>query len=78
LSAVVLIIFLLSASIAFISAGGSAKGDMLSRLIMVVTLISVPLNYLLFLYQYFKELGTKLFNKKVFILYLIPVINVVC
>ncbi|NRF46025.1 PDZ domain-containing protein, partial [Bacillus subtilis] len=39
LSAVVLIIFLLSASIAFISAGGSAKGDMLSRLIMVVTLI---------------------------------------
>lgn len=78
LSAVVLIIFLLSASIAFISAGGSAKGDMLSRLIMVVTLISVPLNYLLFLYQYFKGLGTKLFNKKVFILYLIPVINVVC
>ncbi|MEC2334089.1 histidine kinase [Bacillus subtilis] len=78
LSAVVLIIFLLSASIAYISAGGSAKGDMLSRLIMVVTLISVPLNYLLFLYQYFKELGTKLFNKKVFILYLIPVINVVC
>ncbi|MCI4168774.1 histidine kinase [Bacillus spizizenii] len=78
LSAVVLIIFLLSASIAYISAGGSAKGDMLSRLIMVVTLISVPLNYLLFLYQYFKELGTKLFDKKVFILYLIPVINVVC
>ncbi|MGV6973139.1 histidine kinase [Bacillus halotolerans] len=78
LSAVVLIIFLLSASIAYISAGGSAKGDMLSRLIMVVTLISVPLNYLLFLYQYFKELGTKLFDKKVFILYLIPVINVIC
>ncbi|MED4821419.1 histidine kinase [Bacillus atrophaeus] len=78
LSALILIVFLLSASIAFISAGGSTKGDLLSRCMMVLTLISVPLNYLLFLYQYFKELGTILFSKKVFILYLIPAINVVC
>ncbi|AKL86141.1 ComP [Bacillus atrophaeus UCMB-5137] len=78
LSALILIVFLLSASIAFISAGGSTKGDLLSRCMMVLTLISVPLNYLLFLYQYFKELGTILFSKKVFILYFIPAINVVC
>ncbi|MEA3602153.1 histidine kinase [Bacillus subtilis] len=71
-SALVLIIFLLSASIAYISAGVSVKGDILCRCIMVVTLISVPLNYLLFLYHYFRELGTTLFDKKVFILYLIP------
>lgn len=77
-SALVLIIFLLSASIAYISAGVSVKGDILCRCIMVVTLISVPLNYLLFLYHYFRELGTTLFDKKFFILYLVPIINVVC
>lgn len=71
-----LIVFLLSASIAYISAGGSAKGDLLSRCIMLLTLITVPLNYLLFLYHYFKELGTVLFSKKVFVLYLFPTINI--
>jgi two-component system sensor histidine kinase ComP len=76
-SALILIIFLLSASLAYLSAGGSAKGDLLSRCIMVFTLTSVMLNYLLFLYQYFKELGTVLFNKKVFILYSIPFLNLV-
>lgn len=75
-SALVLIVFLLSASIAYISAGGSAKGDLLSRCIMLLTLITVPLNYLLFLYHYFKELGTVLFSKKVFVLYLFPTINI--
>ncbi|MCY9296086.1 histidine kinase [Bacillus inaquosorum] len=77
LSALILIIFLLSASLAYLSAGGSAKGDWLSRCIMVFTLTSVMFNYLLFLYQYFKELGTVLFNKKVFIVYAIPVLNLV-
>ncbi|PRR96579.1 histidine kinase [Bacillus atrophaeus] len=76
LSALILIIFLLSASLAYVSAGGSAKGDLLSRCIMVFTLTTVLLNYLLFLYQYFKELGTTLFNKKVFILYFISIFNV--
>lgn len=76
LSALILVIFLLSASLAYLSAGGSAKGDLLSRCIMVFTLTTVLLNYLLFLHQYFKELGTILFSKKVFVLYFISIFNV--
>ncbi|NRR38833.1 histidine kinase [Bacillus velezensis] len=64
-SAFILIIFLLTTGIAYVSAGGSSKGDIISRYVNVITLISVPVNYLLFIYQYIKEFGYKIFNGKV-------------
>ncbi|MED3334557.1 histidine kinase [Bacillus velezensis] len=77
-SAFILIIFLLTTGIAYVSAGGSSKGDIISRYVNVITLISVPVNYLLFIYQYIKEFGYKIFNGKVFVaLYTVPVINII-
>ncbi|MCF7616780.1 ATP-binding protein [Bacillus sonorensis] len=75
-SALLLIIFLLVVSIAYVSAGTVARGDKLSRFVNILTFLSVPTSYLHFIYQYFKELGKKLFSRKVFFLYLIPFINV--
>ncbi|MEK5502928.1 ATP-binding protein [Bacillus sp. FSL M8-0168] len=76
LSALLLIIFLLVVSVAYLSAGAVARGDNLGRFVNILTFLSVPTSYLHFIYQYFKELGKKLFSKKVFFLYLIPVINI--
>ncbi|MEK3708882.1 histidine kinase [Bacillus sp. FSL K6-1005] len=77
-SAFILNIFLLTTGMAYVSAGGSSKGDLISRYVNVITLISVPVNYLLFIYQYIKEFGYKIFNGKIFVvLYTVPVINII-
>ncbi|KMM57772.1 histidine kinase [Bacillus glycinifermentans] len=72
-----LIMFLLIISMAYLSAGGVARGDILSRYFNLLTFISVPISYLHFIHQYFKETGKKFFNNKVFLLYLLPLFNII-
>lgn len=55
-------IFLLVIALAYISASGSSRGDTISRYINLTLFILVPVSYLHFIYQYFKELGKKLFS----------------
>ncbi|MCY7768549.1 histidine kinase [Bacillus haynesii] len=76
-SSFLLIAFLLIVSIAYLSAAGVSRGDVCSRYINLITFLLVPVSYLNFTYQYFKEKGKQFFNNKVFLLYLLPVINVV-
>jgi two-component system sensor histidine kinase ComP len=61
-SANLLNLFLLIIAMAYISAAGSSRGDEISRYINLSLFILVPVSYLHFLYQYFNELGKKLFN----------------
>ncbi|MBZ5752653.1 histidine kinase [Metabacillus rhizolycopersici] len=61
-SANLLNLFLLIISMAYISATGSSKGDEISRYVNLCLFLLVPVSYLHFLYQYFNELGKKLFN----------------
>ncbi|WP_338788583.1 histidine kinase [Metabacillus sp. FJAT-53654] len=61
-SANLLNLFLLIIAMAYISATGSSRGDDISRYINLCLFILVPVSYLHFLYQYFDELGKKLFN----------------
>lgn len=61
-SANLLNLFLLIIAVAYISATGSSKGDIISRYVNLSTFLLVPVIYLHFLYQYFIELGKKLFN----------------
>ncbi|MEC1533350.1 ATP-binding protein [Bacillus haynesii] len=77
MSSFLLIVFLLDISIAYMSAGGVLRGDVLSRYINLLTFISVPVCYLHFIHEYFKETGKRFFNNKVFILYLLPIINII-
>ncbi|MBM7605437.1 two-component system sensor histidine kinase ComP [Metabacillus crassostreae] len=55
-------IFLLVIAIAYISASGSSRADIISRYINLTLFTMVPVSYLHFIYQYFKELGKPLFN----------------
>ncbi|WP_412055693.1 ATP-binding protein [Bacillus haynesii] len=75
-STFLLIAFLLNVSIAYLSAGGVSRGDVFSRYVNLLTFLSVPVSYLHFVYQYFKEKGKQFFNNKVFLLYLLPLINI--
>lgn len=61
-SANLLNLFLLIIAIAYISATGSSKGDVISRYVNLCLFLLVPVSYLHFLYQYFLELGKKLFS----------------
>lgn len=61
-SANLLNLFLLIIAMAYISAAGSSRGDEISRYINLSLFILVPVSYLHFLYQYFNELGKKLFS----------------
>lgn len=61
-SANLLNLFLLIIAMAYISATGSSRGDEISRYINLSLFILVPVSYLHYLYQYFNELGKKLFS----------------
>ncbi|MGN7942880.1 histidine kinase [Virgibacillus sp. 6R] len=63
-SANLLSAFLLIIGMAYITASGSSRGDMLCRYINLVLFNLVPVSYLHFIYQYFKELGKNLFSFK--------------
>ncbi|HZH59374.1 MAG TPA: histidine kinase [Metabacillus sp.] len=77
-SANLLNLFLLIIAVAYISATGSSKGDIISRYVNLSTFLLVPVTYLHFLYQYFIELGKKLFNINFIRLgYSIVVINLI-
>ncbi|MCY8713053.1 ATP-binding protein [Bacillus haynesii] len=76
-SSFLLILFLLTVSIAYVSVGGTSRGNVFSRYVNLLTFISIPINYLHFIYQYFKEIGKKLCSNKVFFFYLLPVFNLV-
>lgn len=77
LSSFLLIAFLLIVSIAYMSPGGVSRGNVFSRYVNLLTFLSVPTSYLHFIYQYYKEKGKQLFSNKVFLLYLLPVINII-
>ncbi|AGN37741.1 MAG: histidine kinase [Bacillus sp. (in: Bacteria)] len=76
-SAFLLVLFLLITSIAYVSAGAVARGDTFSRFVNILTFLAVPTSYLHFIYRYFKEIGKTFFSNKVFLLYLIPFINLI-
>ncbi|MBJ7894415.1 histidine kinase [Bacillus atrophaeus] len=72
----VLILFLLDVAIAYMSAGGPARGHEFNRYINLFTFISSPIFYLRFIQEYFKELGKKFANSLVSFLYIIPILNI--
>jgi len=77
-SPIILIIFLFTISLAFLSAGGSSRGDILSRYINLLLFISTPAVYLHYIHTYFKEIGETWFNKKIIIfLYSLSFINII-
>ncbi|WP_121663281.1 histidine kinase [Metabacillus litoralis] len=76
-SAHLLILFLLIIAMAYISASGSSRGDLLSRYVNIALFTLVPVSYLHFIYQYFKELGKELFNFSYIIFgYMLVLINI--
>lgn len=62
-SAYLLNLFLLTIAMAYFSASGSSRGDLLSRYINLSLFLLVPVLYLNFIYKYFQELGKKLFSR---------------
>ncbi|MBS2970329.1 histidine kinase [Metabacillus sp. KIGAM252] len=76
-SASILIWFLFAISMAYLSTGGSSRGDLFGRFTNVSLFLLVPVTYLQFIYHYFKEIGVELFNKRfVYLAYGILFINV--
>jgi two-component system, NarL family, sensor histidine kinase ComP len=76
-SAHLLILFLLIIAMAYISASGSSRGDLLSRYVNIALFTLVPVSYLHFIYQYFKELGKELFKFSYIIFgYMLVFINI--
>lgn len=61
-SVFVLILFLLTVSLSYLSAGGSARGDGFSKIVVGTTFLLVPVLFLHFLYSYFKVYQIRLFN----------------
>ncbi|WP_299831536.1 ATP-binding protein [uncultured Metabacillus sp.] len=75
-SALMLIVFLFTFSLAYMCGGASARGDNFSRTIVVLLLIATPGTYLHFMYTYYKELNLVWFSKKwIWISYLIILTN---
>lgn len=75
-SSLLLILFLLDISVAYIIAGASARGEFLSRSIIPLFFVLVPVFYLHFIYHYFKELNSIWFSKKwIALSYLLAFIN---
>lgn len=76
-SANLLNVFLLIIAVAYISATGSSRGDVISRFINLGLFLMVPVSYLHFLYQYFFELGKKLFNfNYIKFVYIVVIFNI--
>jgi len=76
-SAHLLILFLLIIAMAYISASGSSRGDLLSRYVNIALFTLVPVSYLHFIYQYFKESGKELFKFSYIIFgYMLVLINI--
>lgn len=72
-----LIIFLFDMAIAYLSGGGSSRGELILRYLNIITFLSVPVLFLQFIYHYFSELGKIWFNKWFYrIGYLIVLTNV--
>ncbi|KZZ83389.1 sensor histidine kinase [Bacillus sp. SJS] len=63
-SAFVLNLFILAVAISYVSAMGSGRGDILLRYVNVTFFLLVPVLYIHFIYQYFIELGKKLYSFK--------------
>lgn len=77
-SAYILALFLLAVAVAYVSSGGSGKGEYISGFIVITTMTCVPPLYMHFMYQYLKELGTKIISVRVLLsLYAVPFINLV-
>ncbi|RAP23284.1 hypothetical protein C2W59_02864 [Bacillus pumilus] len=77
-SAYILALFLLAVAVAYVSSGGSGKGEYISGFIVISTMTCVPPLYMHFMYQYLKELGTKIISVRVLLsLYAVPFINLV-
>lgn len=75
-SAFILIVFLLVTSTSYSSSVGAAKGDNLSVYVTMITFQFVPVLYLHYIYQYFKEKGKVFFSNKIFLfLYPVGVLN---
>ncbi|MNF48344.1 Sensor histidine kinase ComP [compost metagenome] len=74
-SALLLISFLFTFSLAYMCGGSSARGDEFSRILVVLLLLATPITYLQFIYSYYKELSSTWFSKKwIWICYsLIPI-----
>lgn len=77
-SPLLLIIFLLTISLAYLSASASTRGDVSSRYINLLLFISTPAVYLHYIYTYFKEIGQVWFSKKnIIFLYSLSIINII-
>ncbi|MEK5135401.1 ATP-binding protein [Bacillus sp. FSL W8-0645] len=77
-SAFLLVLFLLSICIGYLSAGTSGIGDRFSHYVVVFCLSGVFIFYIHFIYQYFKEFDVLLTTEKVIrFVYLLPIINLV-
>ncbi|MFC0270996.1 histidine kinase [Metabacillus herbersteinensis] len=63
-SAFLLVCFLFTIAMAYLSGSGSARGDLFSRYLNLSLFLLVPVLYMHFIYQYFLESGKKLFSKK--------------
>ncbi|MBR0583895.1 histidine kinase [Bacillus altitudinis MN12] len=75
-SAFLLILFLLSICVGYLSAGTSGIGDKFSHYVLFLCLSSVSILYIHFIYQYFKEFDVHITNLKLIkCLYLIPIFN---
>ncbi|MGM7720608.1 sensor histidine kinase [Metabacillus sp. Hm71] len=75
-SALLLITFLFTFSLAYMCGGASSRGDNFSRTIVILLMIATPTTYLHFMYTYYKELNLVWFSKKwIWISYLIILIN---
>lgn len=68
----------MAVAVAYVSSGGSGKGEYISGFIVISTMTCVPPLYMHFMYQYLKELGTKIISVRVLLsLYAVPFINLV-
>ncbi|RKD27103.1 hypothetical protein BEP19_00590 [Ammoniphilus oxalaticus] len=77
LAALMLGLFLCVASIGYLSAGGSARGDFIARTINSITFLQTPVIFSHFLYHYFKRFNIFLISKRlIHFLYLLNVVIV--
>ncbi len=74
-SSIVLILFLMCLSLAYVCGGSSARGEIFSKMFVQVAFICTPILYLHYLYIYFKELKTEWFNFRwIKYMYIAPII----
>ncbi|MCY7472255.1 ATP-binding protein [Bacillus safensis] len=77
-SAFLLVVFLLTICIGYLSAGTSGIGERFSHYVIVFCLSSVFIFYIHFIYQYFKEFDLHITTQKTIrFLYSLPIINLV-